>query len=290
MSTQNASGRQRRSVQSLLSMKKAGEKIVMLTAYDYQIGSILEASEVDIILVGDSVANVFMGLRDTLPVTMENMLYHTRSVTRAVRSVPVIGDMPFLSFQVSIDETVRNAGRFLKEAGAGGVKLEGTSDFCLAAIRRIIDAGIPVMGHIGLTPQSHNILGGYKVQGKTVKAAQKLLADAEKLQEAGVFSLVLENIPAEVATEITKRLKIPTIGIGAGSECDGQVLVINDILGLSGDFKPPFARRYADLKSTISDAVGRFCGDVREGKFPAEDETSHLSEKNLRDFKKKIEK
>jgi 3-methyl-2-oxobutanoate hydroxymethyltransferase len=289
MSTKNLSGGQIKTIPSLLSMKSAGKKIVMLTAYDYQIGSILEESDVDIILVGDSVANVFCGYRDTLPVTMENMLYHTRAVTRAVRSVPVIADMPFLSFHVSIEETVRNAGIFLKEAGASGVKLEGASSFCLDAIERIVNAGMPVMGHIGLTPQSYNVFGGYRVQGKTADAALKLLKDAKKLQEAGVFSIVIENIPDEVAAEITKRLKIPTIGIGAGTQCDGQVLVINDILGLSGDFTPPFARRYTDLKGTISEAVQRFCGDVRESRFPSDEETSHLSEKHLKDFKKHIE-
>jgi len=265
-------------IPALMQKKKSGQKIVMLTAYDYPLGRLLEQSEVDIVLVGDSLANVVLGYSDTLPVSLDDMLYHTRAVTRAVKSIPVIIDMPFLSYQVSIEEAVRNAGRCLKEAKAAGVKVEGAGKFRLQTIERMVDAGIPVMGHIGLTPQSINILGTYSTQGKTASAALKLIKDAAMLEDAGAFSIVLENIPSQVSKEISIRLQIPTIGIGAGPECDGQVLVTYDLLGYTGGYHPWFVRKYADLDSVIESAVKNFCEDVKKGNFPSEAETRNLPE------------
>ncbi len=256
----------------------------MLTAYDFQTARILEDAGIDIILVGDSLANVLLGYDNTLPVTMEEMLHHTRAVSRGAGRLPVIADMPFLSYQVSVEEALRNAGRFVKEAGATGVKLEGGSPFRVKTIRRIIDAGIPVMGHLGLTPQSVHSLGGFKTQAKTAVAAVDLIKQARELEKAGVFSIVLENIPTEVAEEATRTLKTPNIGIGAGPSCDGQVLVINDILGFSGDYVPPFVRQYADLQSVISEAVKDFASDVRKAAFPSDTETTKMAEENLEDF------
>jgi 3-methyl-2-oxobutanoate hydroxymethyltransferase len=261
-----------------MQKKKSGQKIVMLTAYDYPLGRLLEQSEVDIVLVGDSLANVVLGYSDTLPVSLDDMLYHTRAVTRAVKSIPVIIDMPFLSYQVSIEEAVRNAGRCLKEAKATGVKVEGAGKFRLQTIERMVDAGIPVMGHIGLTPQSINILGTYSTQGKTAADALKLIKDAATLEDAGAFAIVLENIPSQVSREISIRLEIPTIGIGAGPECDGQVLVTYDLLGYTGGYHPWFVRKYADLDSVIESAVKNFCEDVKKGDFPSEAETRYLPE------------
>jgi len=265
-------------IPALMQKKKSGQKIVMLTAYDYPLGRLLEQSEVDIVLVGDSLANVVLGYSDTLPVSLDDMLHHTRAVTRAVKSIPVIIDMPFLSYQVSIEEAVRNAGRCLKEAKATGVKVEGAGKFRLQTIERMVDAGIPVMGHIGLTPQSINILGTYSTQGKTASAALKLIKDAAMLEDAGAFSIVLENIPSQVSKEISIRLQIPTIGIGAGPECDGQVLVTYDLLGYTGGYHPWFVRKYADLDSVIESAVKNFCEDVKKGNFPSEAETRNLPE------------
>ena len=270
--------RQRVTIPSLLQKKKSGEKIVMLTAYDYPLGRLIEASDADIVLVGDSLANVVLGYKDTLPLTLDDMLYHTRAVTRAIKSVPVIVDMPFLSYQVSIEEAVRNAGRCLKEVKATGVKLEGSGKFRLQTIKRIIDAGIPVMGHIGVTPQSINILGTYSTQGKTANQALVLIKNAKMLEDAGVFSIVLENISAEVAEEITSRVSIPTIGIGSGVKCDGQVLVTYDLLGYTGGAHPWFVRKYADLDSVISEALRAFSEDVRKGGFPSETEERRLPE------------
>jgi 3-methyl-2-oxobutanoate hydroxymethyltransferase len=276
--------RQRVTIPSLMQKKKSGEKIVMLTAYDYQLGRLIEASETDIILVGDSLANVVLGYKDTLPLTIEDMLYHTRAVTHAVKSVPVIVDMPFLSYQVSIEEAVRNAGRCLKEAKATGVKLEGAGKFRLQTIERMIEAGIPVMGHIGLTPQSINVLGTYSTQGKTASQALILIKNAKMLEEAGVFSMVLENISAEVAEEITSRVNVPTIGIGSGAKCDGQVLVTYDLLGYTGGSHPWFVRKYADLDSIIENALKAFCDDVKKGNFPSATEERRLPEAELNEL------
>lgn len=278
MSNYPNGGKKRTTIPALLQKKKNGEKIVMLTAYDYPLGRLLENSDVDIILVGDSLANVVLGYSDTLPVTLDIMLHHTRAVTRAIKSIPVIVDMPFLSYQAGIEEAVRNAGRCLKEAKATGVKLEGAGDFRIQTIERMIEAGIPVMGHIGLTPQSINMLGSYSTQGKSTAGALKLINDAKRLENAGVFSMVLENIPSEVSKEISTRLQIPTIGIGAGPECNGQVLVTYDLLGYTGGYHPWFVRKYADIDSVIDSAIKNFCEDVKKGSFPSEQETRYMQE------------
>jgi 3-methyl-2-oxobutanoate hydroxymethyltransferase len=239
----------------------------MLTAYDYPTARLVDEAGVDIVLVGDSVGNVILGYDSTIPVTMADMLHHTRAVSRGVRRALVVGDMPFLSYHLERTEAVRNAGRFLQEAGAQAVKLEGGRDVA-ETVRTIVAAGIPVMGHLGLTPQSVHQLGGYRVQGRDEAAARRLLEDAQILEEAGVFSLVLECIPLDLARQITARVGVPTIGIGAGPHCDGQVLVTHDLLGLYGDFKPKFVKRYADLHVEIARALRAFREDVENGRFP----------------------
>jgi len=262
-------------VPAIQEKKARGEKITCLTAYDYPTARLVDEAGVDIVLVGDSLAMVVLGYENTLPVTMEEMLHHTRAVRRGVRRALLVADMPFGSFHLSYEAAVGNALRFVKEAGAEAVKLEG-GEKRLELILRLVEAEIPVMGHIGLTPQSVNALGGFKLQGKTLAAAEALLRDARAVEAAGAFSLVLESIPKEVAEWITREVKIPTIGIGAGAGCDGQVLVLHDLLGLSLGFMPRFARRYADLQATISAAVRAFCADVKSGNFPGEAETYSL--------------
>lgn len=252
-------------VRDVRSFKQRGERFTMLTAYDHPTGRILDEVGIPLILVGDSVGNNVLGYETTIPVTMEEMLHHTRAVVRGVKEALVIGDMPFLSFDTSLEESVRNAGRFLKEGGAHAVKLERPSVEVAAAI---VDRGIPVMGHIGLGPQSVHAMGGYRVQGRTEEDAERLLDQAGALEKAGIFAIVLEGIPAKVAARITDALSIPTIGIGAGPHCDGQVLVINDLLGLSGGTYPKFAKPYADLRGEIARAVTAFRDEVRSGAFP----------------------
>ncbi|MCD4669035.1 MAG: 3-methyl-2-oxobutanoate hydroxymethyltransferase [Actinomycetia bacterium] len=252
----------------LQEMKKTGEKITMLTAYDALMASQIDESGIDMILVGDSVANVLLGYDNTIPVTMDEMLHHCRAVTRAAKNAFVVGDMPFMSYQASVSEAVRNAGRFLKEAGAEAVKLEGGSEV-FDIIKKISGAGIPVMGHLGLTPQSIHRFGGYGLRGGTGEEAQKIIDDAAGLEEAGAFSIVLEKIPAELAGRITKALKIPTIGIGAGVECDGQVLVTHDMLGQFEKFKPKFSKRYAELARITKEAYSQYIKEVKDKKFPA---------------------
>ncbi|MBA7512413.1 3-methyl-2-oxobutanoate hydroxymethyltransferase [subsurface metagenome] len=254
--------------ETIIAMKKKQEKIVCLTAYDYPCARILDESEIDIILVGDSAANVFAGEKYTLPITMEEMLYHTRVVCRAVENGLVIADMPFLSYQTSIRDAIYNAGRFLK-VGARGVKLEGGAPI-VETIKRLVDLGIPVMGHIGLTPQSIHKLGGYKLQGRTEKEGARLIKDAELLESAGCFSIVLEKIPSRLAKKITKTISIPTIGIGAGSDCDGQVLVLHDILGLFKNFTPKFVKQYAHIGDEIRKAVQQYRDEVKKGIYPDE--------------------
>ncbi len=254
--------------ETIIAMKKKQEKIVCLTAYDYPCARILDESEIDIILVGDSAANVFAGEKYTLPITMEEMLYHTRVVCRAVENGLVIADMPFLSYQTSIRDAIYNAGRFLK-VGARGVKLEGGAPI-VETIKRLVDLGIPVMGHIGLTPQSVHKLGGYKLQGRTEKEGARLIKDAELLESAGCFSIVLEKIPSRLAKKITKTISIPTIGIGAGSDCDGQVLVLHDILGLFKNFTPKFVKQYAHIGDEIRKAVQQYRDEVKKGIYPDE--------------------
>jgi 3-methyl-2-oxobutanoate hydroxymethyltransferase len=242
----------------------------MLTAYDFSTASIVDEAGIDIILVGDSLGMVVMGYDSTLPVTMEDMIHHTKAVSRAVKRAMVIGDMPFMSYQTSVEDAVRNAGRFMKEAGAHGVKLEGGREVA-EITRRITSAGIPVMGHLGLTPQSVHKFGGYKVQGKGDIAAKRILEDAKILEEAGAFSLVLECVPATLAGEISKSLEMPTIGIGGGIDCDGQVLVVNDMLGMFDKFTPKFVKKYANLSVDIKKAVGQYIDEVRNGVFPDEE-------------------
>jgi len=255
---------------AVLKMKREGEKISMLTAYDYSTAVLVDGAGVDMILVGDSLGMVVLGYDSTLPVTMEDMLHHTKAVSRAAQRAMVIGDMPFMSYQASTEEAVRNAGRFMQEAGAHGVKLEGGQEVA-ETVRKITASGIPLVGHLGLTPQSVHQLGGYRVQGKDDKTARKLMEDARVLEEAGAFSIVLECVPARLAGEISRALTIPTIGIGAGVECDGQVLVVNDMLGMFEKFTPRFVKKYAELNTEIRAAVGRYVDEVKGGVFPGEE-------------------
>ncbi len=257
---------------TFLEMKQKGERICVLTAYDYSTAKILDEIGIDCILVGDSVNMVFYGYPTTLSIGMEQMLYHTKSVSMATKRALVVGDMPFLSYQTSVSDAILNAGRFLKEGGASGVKIEGGLEM-IETIKKIIEVGIPVMGHIGLVPQSIHKFGKYSVQGKDSKSQEYLIDSAKALEEAGCFSIVLESIPQDLAKKISKSIKIPTIGIGAGPDCDGQVLVINDILGLYEEFKPKFARRYAELSQEIRKAVKNYFDDVKSGKFPSPEES-----------------
>ena len=257
-------------IQDFIKKKKDGEKITMLTAYDYPFAKIVDQAGIDAILVGDSLGMVVQGLDNTLPVTMDEMIYHTKMVTRAVTDAMVLGDMPFMSYQTSISEAVKNAGRFLKEAGAAGVKLEGGAEI-VPQIRAMLKSDIPVMAHIGLTPQSIHRMGGYKVQGKSDEAAKRLLEEAHIVEDAGAFSLLLEAIPMKVAKQITKELSIPTIGIGAGPHCDGQILVLHDVIGLFERFVPKFTKQYVNLNKEASKAIQSYKKEVTKGKFPSKD-------------------
>jgi 3-methyl-2-oxobutanoate hydroxymethyltransferase len=257
----------KKTVSTFREARAKGRKLAVLTAYDYSFARLVDSSGVDAILVGDSLGNVIMGYPDTIPVTMEDMIHHTKAVVRGTESALVVADMPFLSYQVSVGEAVLNAGRLLKEGGAQAVKLEG-GRVVERQIRAITDASIPVMGHIGLTPQSVNAFGGFKVQGKGDKARERLLDDARAVEEAGAFSVVIECVPADVAAQVTESLSIPTIGIGAGPACDGQVLVYHDLLGLFGDFSPKFVKRYLDAGGLIRKAFGEYVSEVRAGAFP----------------------
>jgi 3-methyl-2-oxobutanoate hydroxymethyltransferase len=254
-------------VQTLHNMKRNGKKTVMLTAYDYRTAIIEDRAGVDVILVGDSLGMAVLGYENTIPVTLEEIIHHLRAVARARPRALLVGDLPFMSYQASVADAVRNAGRLLKEGGAEGVKLEGGRRM-EAVIRGILDADIPVMGHLGLTPQSLHQFGGYRVQGKDPSSAEKLVEEAQFLTEIGCFGVVLEGIPWQLAQDITDAISIPTIGIGAGPHCDGQVLVVNDILGLSDDFAPRFVKRYADIGQEMARAFEAYIKDVREGKFP----------------------
>lgn len=260
------------STQDIIRMKQAGRAIAMLTAYDFPTARILDEIGIDAVLVGDSANMVFYGESSTLSITVDQMIYHTRAVARAVRRALVIADMPFMSYQVNPDDALRNAGRFLKEAGATAVKMEGGLPI-LPTIRRVIEAGIPVMGHLGLVPQSIHRFGGYGVRGRTDQERAFLKESAIALDGAGCFSMVLEAIPSELALEISRSVKIPTIGIGAGVGCDGQILVTNDLLGIFEDFQPKFVRRYAELAQTMRGAFTRYVQDVRDRKFPSDDES-----------------
>lgn len=261
-------------VPQIVKMKAAGEKIAVLTAYDYSFARVLDGAGIDILLVGDSVGAVIQGQESTLPVTLEEMIYHTRIVARGRKRALLVGDMPFLSYQVSLEEAKRNAGRFLSEGGAEAVKVEGGVPV-RKTIEAIVEMGIPVMGHVGLTPQSIHRFGGYKVQGKEKEARAKIMEDALAVEAGGAFSIVLEGIPLDLAREITERLSIPTIGIGAGPHCDGQVLVVYDMLGLFDAYTPKFVKRYADLKGIMGEAVQRFIAEVREKSFPDDEHSFH---------------
>ena len=275
MSLTTGDFRSKITTQTLAEKKQKGERITALTAYDYASARLVDEAGVDVILVGDSLAQTMLGYENTLPVTVEEMLHHTKAVRRGVRRAFLIADMPFGSYHVSCKETLGHAARFLKEAGAEAVKIEG-GEKRIELIEKILDAEIPVCGHIGLTPQSVHRMGGYKVQGKTLKAIEQLMRDATALDRAGVALLVLEGIPREVAAMITQEVAVPTIGIGAGPECDGQILVFHDLVGLT--FTPPakFVRRYADVGTVISDAVRGYCEDVKSGGYPADSESYHL--------------
>lgn len=256
---------------TLAKMKHDGEKIAMLTAYDYTMAKIVDGAGIDIILVGDSAANVMAGHSTTLPITLDQMIYHASSVVRGTERAFVVVDMPFGTCSGDEQVALAAAIRIMKETGADGVKIEGGEEL-LPSIKKIIAAGIPVMGHLGLTPQSIHQLGGYGLRAKEEAEAQKLLRDAELLAEAGCFGLVMEKIPAALAAEVTRRIAIPTIGIGAGSGCDGQVLVVHDMLGINKGFKPKFLRQYADLHTAMTEAIGHYVEDVRSGDFPNEQE------------------
>ncbi len=261
-------------VPEIMKMKQKRERITALTAYDYSFARVLDGAGVDILLVGDSLGSVIQGHKSTLPVTLEEMIYHTKAVVRGTERALVVADMPFLSFQVSLEEAKRNAGRFIQEAGAEAVKVEG-GVVLSETIKAIVQMGIPVMGHVGLTPQSIHRFGGYKVQGKEKEKREMIINDALAVEGAGAFSLVLEGIPVDLAEEITHRVSIPTIGIGAGLHCDGQVLVVHDMLGFFDMYTPKFVKKYADLKGIISKAVKTFVAEVREGKFPGEEHSFH---------------
>ena len=254
----------------LLKKKQQGEKITALTAYDYPTAKLLDEAGIDVALVGDSVGQVVLGYSSTLPVTMEDMIHHTSAVVRGIQRALVVADMPFMSYQINADEAVANAGRLIQEAGAQAVKLEGGRTV-FETVKRIVDAGIPVMGHVGYTPQSVHKFGGPRVQGKTEAAARQMLEDAKALEDAGVFSIVLELVPKDLAGQVTESVSVPTIGVGAGPLCDGQVLVTNDILGLYGEFYPKHAKRYADLSQTILAAFRAYIEEVKSGKFPTDE-------------------
>ena len=266
----------------LKEMKQCGAKIVMLTAYDATMARLLDRAGVDVLLVGDSVGMVVLGHETTVPVTLGDMLHHTKAVTRGVARPLVVADMPFLTYQVNIEDTVQNAGRLIQEGGASAVKLEGGRRVT-EVVQRLTDVGIPVMSHLGLLPQSIHQLGSFRKQAKTEEAAENLLEDAHALEKAGAFAVVLESIPKKVAQRVTNQLRIPTIGIGAGPYCDGQVLVSYDILGLYDKFVPPFVKQYAQLGQEITDAAADYAEDVRKGRFPKQDEPIPISSGHHRD-------
>lgn len=270
----------RLTINKIQEKKNAGERITMLTAYDYPTAQVVDEAGVDLILVGDSLGMVVLGYESTIPVTMDDMIRHTKAVVRGSKNALVIGDMPFMSYQVGISETLRNAARFLQEAGCQAVKLEGGVTVA-ESVRRIVDCGIPVMGHIGLTPQSINQLGGFRVQGKTLEAAERLLDDALALEKAGAFAVVMELVPRELAKLITSKLRIPTIGIGAGPWCSGQVLVIHDMLGLYTDFVPKHTKQYARMAGALKSAISDYVKEVRSGKFPGPEHSATIDESIL---------
>jgi len=257
---------------TVMTMKESGEKITMLTAYDFLVAKYLDQVSIDVILVGDSLGNVVHGYETTLPVTIDDMIYHAKAVKRAVKNALIVVDMPFMSFQTSIDDAVRNAGRIMKEVGVGAVKLEG-GEYISDIVKHLVKIGIPVMGHLGLTPQAINKFGTYEVRAQDKREADELLRDAKILEKAGVFAIVLEKIPADLARRVTESVSVPTIGIGAGPHCDGQVLVVYDMLGLTEEFKPRFVRRYSELAEIMRTAFRAYIDDVKAGRFPSDRES-----------------
>jgi len=278
-----ATARKKVTTLTLRQKKERGEPITMLTAYDYPSALAVDQAGMDVILVGDSLAMVVLGYENTLSVTMDDMIHHSRAVARGAKFALLIGDMPFMSYQVSVEEAVRNAGRFLQQGGMDAVKLEGGLER-VPAIQAIISAGIPVMGHLGLTPQSVNQLGGFKPQAKNAAAARKLLEDALALEAAGCFAIVLESVPARLAEYVSKRLGVPTIGIGAGAGCDGQVLVTHDMLGLFDRFTPKFVKKYANLHTDMQRAIGAYIDDVETRRFPAQEHTVTMPDAEWDEF------
>ncbi len=268
-------------INAIKEMKGKKEKIVMLTAYDYPTAKLIDEAGVPLILVGDSLGTVVLGYNSTIPVTMEEMLHHTKAVVRGTRQALVLSDMPFMTYHISITDAMRNAARFIQEGGAQAVKLEG-GEVIAETVKRIVDCGIPVMGHIGLTPQFIHQLGGHRVQGKTSAAAERLLHDARALEQAGAFAVVLELVPTQLSKLITMNIGIPTIGIGAGADCDGQVQVISDMLGLFTDFVPRHAKKYAKLADTIRTAIADYVAEVKTGDFPTAEHSSAIDENILK--------
>ncbi|HUV57105.1 MAG TPA: 3-methyl-2-oxobutanoate hydroxymethyltransferase [Dehalococcoidales bacterium] len=272
-------------ISQIKAMKQKGEKIAMLTAYDYTTAKIVDEIGVPLILVGDSLGMVVLGYESTIPVTMEDMLHHTKAVVRGTKQTMVVGDMPFMTYHISVEQALQNAARFIQEAGAQAIKLEGGVTVA-DKVKRLVDCGIPVMGHIGLTPQSIHQFGGFKVQGKTPEAATRLIEDAVALEQAGAFSIVLETVPSQLAQIITGKIGIPTIGIGAGIHCDGQVQVINDILGSYTDFVPKHAKQYAKIASVMSNAIKKYYKEVTAGSFPTDEQSFFIDESTLAGLKK----
>lgn len=274
-------------INSFRQYKAEGRKITMLTSYDYSMAKVVDKAGIDIILVGDSLGMVVQGHDSTIPVTVDEIIYHTKAVKRATNSAFVVADMPFLSYHTSPDDAIRNAGRLIKEGGAEAVKMEGGA-LMADAIKAVVDAQIPVMGHVGLTPQSVNVFGGFRVQGKNSASAKQILKDAQTLQAAGVFAITLEGIPETLAQIITETLTIPTIGIGAGKHCDGQVLVVNDMLGMYTDFVPKFVKQYATLNEEINKALKNYIHEVQNGTFPAKEHTYSISNEVIDEIKSSL--
>ena len=271
------------SINDIKEMKAKKKKIVMLTAYDYSTAKLVDEAGIPLILVGDSLGMVMLGYESTIPVTMDEMIHHTKAVARGTKQALVIGDIPFMTYHTNISDALRNAARFIQEGGAQTVKLEGGVTVA-ETVKRIVECGIPVMGHIGLTPQSIHQLGGHKVQGKTPETAERLLRDAQALEQAGAFAVVLELVPAPLSKLITQKISIPTIGIGAGPDCDGQVQVISDLLGLFSDFVPKHAKQYAKLAGTIRTAIADYMAEVKAGKFPTAEHSSTIDESLLEEL------
>jgi 3-methyl-2-oxobutanoate hydroxymethyltransferase len=271
------------SINQVKEMKAKNEKIVMLTAYDYSTAKLVDESGIPLILVGDSLGMVMLGYESTIPVTMDEMIHHTKAVVRGTKQAMIIGDMPFMTYHTSTADALRNAARFIQEGGAQAIKLEGGVAVA-ETVKRIVECGIPVMGHIGLTPQSVHQLGGHKVQGKTPESAERLLKDAQALEQAGAFAVVLELVPAPLSKLVTQKLGIPTIGIGAGPDCDGQVQVISDLLGLFSDFVPKHAKQYAKLAGSIKTALADYIAEVKAGKFPTAEHSSTIDESLLEEL------